>query len=231
MLHKDYLMRLIEQFTQAMALILGFKKAKNHQKGLATIQNTLQEIFGVDARFLDKIPDEDLLLLLKVNSNGNKTIDPDRALMIAALQKENGDIYEDLNEPEKSYYAYHKCLTLNLEVLLNDCSTIFTGYLTDVELLVAKLVTYDLPWPTKDRLWRYYEKIGDYAKAEDMLYDLIEDEEYPSDIISQGIRFYERLLTKDETLLNAGNLPREEVEEGLANLKRGQFRVADNSDI
>jgi hypothetical protein len=90
MIRNDYLMRLIEQFTQALAIALGFKRARDYPKALSVIQNTLQQIFGVDAKFIDTIPEEDLLVLLRING----TIEPDRAVMIATLEKLTGEIYE-----------------------------------------------------------------------------------------------------------------------------------------
>lgn len=220
MLRNDYLMRLIEQFTQVMTIALGFKKAKDYQKSLSVIQNTLQQIFGVDAKFIDSIPEEDLLILLKVN----EIIVPDRAVMIAALQKVTGEIYEIQGNQEGCYYAYLKSLTLSLEVWLNDtdtsAQTLLKEYLPEIDSLDAKLADYNLPYPTKFRLWRYYEKFGKYAKAEDILYELLEDEEYGMDIVNEGISFYRRLLSKSDPELTAGKLPREEVEESLAKLEQ-----------
>jgi tetratricopeptide (TPR) repeat protein len=216
MLRNDYLMRLIEQFTQAIALILGFKKAKEYKKSLTAIQDTVQQIFGVDAKFIDTIPEEDLLILLKVDGN----IDPDRAVMIAALQRITGEIYEAQKELDLSYFAYLKSLTLYLEVFNHDGDTLLSDYLSEIEPLIGKLEHYELPCRTKHRLWRYYEKTGNYAKAEDLLYELIEADERESDILGQGVGFYERLLTKTDPELNAGNLPREEVEEGLTKWRK-----------
>ncbi len=214
MLRNDYLMRLIEQFTQATALILGFKKAKKYKNSLAAIQDTVQQIFGVDAKFIDTIPEEDLLILLKVNGN----VDPDRAVMIAALQRITGEIFEERNDSDASYFAYLKSLTLYLEVAISPEEPIFSEYPTEIEPLLTKLEPYELPYQTKHRLWRYYEKTGNYAKAEDILDELIETGESQGDILSQGISFYKRLLVKTDADLNAGNLPREEVEEGLTRL-------------
>jgi hypothetical protein len=216
MLRNDYLMRLIEQFTRAIALISGFKKARDYKKALSEIQDTVQQIFGVDAEFINTVPEEDLLILLKVDGK----IDPDRAVMIAALQGIMGEIYEARNDPDSRYFAYLKSLTLYLEVFIHDGDTVLSEYLSEIEPLIGKLADYELPYPTKLRLWRYYEKTGNYSKAEDWLYELMDDVECESDLVSRGVSFYEHLLTKDDPALAAGNLPREEVEEGLTRLRR-----------
>ena len=40
-----------------------------------------------------------------------------------------------------------------------------------------------------------------------------------------GIAFYERLINKDQTELQKGNLPIDEVLEGLAKLKKDQIQI------
>lgn len=65
----------------------------------------------------------------------------------------------------------------------------------------------------------YYELTKNYAKAEDVLFTLTETSEANNDILSKGIAFYERLIKKDQAELEKGNLPIDEVLEGLSNLK------------
>lgn len=216
MIRNDYLMRLIEQFTQALAIALGFKRAKEYPKALSVIRNTLQQVFGVDAGFIDAIHEEDLLILLK--STG--AIDPDRAVMIAALEKLAGEIYEAQGLEEEAYYAYLKSLTLYLEVLLSDGDALLKDYIPEIDSLLAKFTDYDVSCETKFRLMLYYEKTGKYARAEDILYELLDDEETGPEIIREGIGFYRRLLDKSDPELIAGQLPRDEVEEGLAGLEQ-----------
>lgn len=216
MIRNDYLMRLIEQFTQALAIALGFQRARDYPKALSVIRNTLQQIFGVDPGFLDTIHEEDLLILLK--SGG--AIDPDRTVMIAALQKLTGEIYETQGLEEEAYYAYLKSLALYLEVLLSDGDTLLKDYIPEIDSLLAKFTDYDLSCETKFRLLLYYEKTGKYAGAEDVLYELLDDEESGPEIIEAGIDFYRRLLEKSDPELVAGQLPRDEVEEGLAQLEQ-----------
>jgi tetratricopeptide (TPR) repeat protein len=216
MIRNDYYMRLVEQFTQALAISTGFKQAKDYPKALSVIQNTLQQIFGVDPKFIDTIHEEDLLILLR---SGN-TVDPDRAVMIAALEKSAGEIYEAQGQEEKAYYAYLKSLALYLEVLLSDGDTVLKEYIPELDTLLDKFTDFDLSTSTKFRLWRYYEKTGKYASAEDALYELLGDEESGPEIVREGVDFYRRLLAKSDPELMAGRLPREEVEEGLAKLEQ-----------
>jgi hypothetical protein len=113
-------------------------------------------------------------------------------------------------------------VAIYLEVLLTDGDTILKDNIPEIDSLLAKFTDYDLSYPIKFRLYLYYEKTGKYAKAEDVLYELLEDEEAGPGIVKEGIDFYQRLLAKSDPELTAGQLPRDEVEEGLAKLLENQ---------
>ena len=128
------------------------------------------------------------------------------------------DPYLD-SEPE-SYYRYLKALHFFLAAALRDHDVKDIDLATPIEDIMHKLEEYELPLKTKSRLFRYYEMIGSYARAEDVLFEMVEAEEPAGDEeIEQGIAFYQRLLKKSDADLSAGNMSREEVEEGLAQLR------------
>jgi len=58
---------------------------------------------------------------------------------------------------------------------------------------------------------------GKYARSEDRLFELAKRR--PEEGLQVGIPFYERLLKKTDQELERGNLPRNEVKEGLEELK------------
>jgi hypothetical protein len=68
-------------------------------------------------------------------------------------------------------------------------------------------------------LFRYYESAGKYSKAEDVLFEALEDSG-GADWVAAGQAFYERLAGKSDAELAAGNLPREELEESREELAR-----------
>jgi len=82
--------------------------------------------------------------------------------------------------------------------------------------LLDKLDEYELPFEINDLLWRFHEQTGDFAKAEDALFDLLDD---APDLVPEGIDFYERLATLTDAELLEGDLPRDEVAAGLAELQ------------
>jgi hypothetical protein len=71
---------------------------------------------------------------------------------------------------------------------------------------------------THAALMIYHEQEGHFAKAEDGLFAMLEAAPDNREALAIGLAFYHRLQAlSDETLL-MGNLPRDEVEAGLAEL-------------
>jgi len=61
---------------------------------------------------------------------------------------------------------------------------------------------------------------GDFARAEDALFRVLKLIGPQPEVLSRGRVFYQELLTLDDATLEAGNLPRDEVEESLADIER-----------
>lgn len=64
----------------------------------------------------------------------------------------------------------------------------------------------------------YYERMGRYADAEDCLWKAVEVAGNEPQILRRGQMFYETCRKQADNRLQAGNLPRPEVEDGLADL-------------
>jgi hypothetical protein len=140
-------------------------------------------------------------------------------LWAATLLKAEGEIYEDMGNAKESYYRYLKSLHLLLEVLLHEYIDSDSDFYMAAKDLLKKLEDYELPGSTKEKVFAYYEHIGQYAKAEDTLFEMLEDDGADNALVERGQAFYTRLLTKSSSDLMAGNFSREEVQEGLAQLR------------
>lgn len=64
----------------------------------------------------------------------------------------------------------------------------------------------------------YFERMGRFADAEDALWKALEVSGNDPEIVRRGKAFYENCRKHADNKLEAGDLPREEVEEGLAEL-------------
>jgi hypothetical protein len=226
MLRNDYIMRMIEQFINALAQIQLYKKGEDYLRAFQASEETFQQLFGVNSAFFNMVPTEDLLSLLQTDG----ILDRDKTIMIAALLKLEGDIYEAQKDPEESSFRHLKSLDLYLEAFLCNSRIELAQHFSDIGELVSSLEDYELPEETNQRLWRYYEKDSQYAKAEDIIYALMENGRDERGTLEQGIYFYERLINKSDRDLIAGNLPRDEVEDGLAGLKELRRKNAANGN-
>mgnify|MGYP001007716688 CR=1 FL=1 len=92
-----------------------------------------------------------------------------------------------------------------------------------IERLLKKTDEAQYSFDFKRKLLLYFNIIGNYAKAEDLLFIVIEDVidlDIYKELLTEGINFYENLLVKTDFELEQGNLPRDEVVDGLNILKR-----------
>jgi hypothetical protein len=71
-------------------------------------------------------------------------------------------------------------------------------------------------------LMQHYERTGQFALAEDMLYSILEEKGDDREGLAFGVAFYQRILRQNDATLLVGNLPRAEILEGLGDLTHRQ---------
>ncbi|HLZ56550.1 MAG TPA: DUF6483 family protein [Ktedonosporobacter sp.] len=216
MVNKDYILRIAERFGRSLAIILGLRKLNKQEEALIYIDDVMQQMLGLTSTFLNSLSED---MLIKTFSPMG-VLNADACLWAASLLKAEGDVYEDMGKSSESYYRYLKSLHLFLTVLLQLPIESDSDFSLAAENLIDKLEEYELPNATKSKLFAYYEHIGQYGKAEDTLYELLESDQTNRELIEQGRDFYTRLLKKSDHELTEGNLAREEAEEGLAQLRK-----------
>jgi len=205
-----------EKIGRSLAIILGLRQYNQHEEALIYIDDLLLKTVGLTSRFINSLSDETLVTTISPLG----VLNADACLWIAALLKAEGDIYEeDLDKTTESYYRYQKSLSLFLAAILHEHIPTDADLYQDIEQLLKKLEDYELPPPLKSKLFAYYELSGQYARAEDTLFDLMEIGNN-REMVESGRAFYTRLLAKSDADLQAGNLAREEIDEGLAQLEK-----------
>jgi hypothetical protein len=212
MLRKDYIMRLIEQLGVAMARIIALKNNNQAHEALKEIEQACEKYLGLDPRVIEAASGEALLGLM---SMGGK-FDPRRAVLLGELLKEEGELYEMESMAERSYWGYTRSLWLFLESMNSDPAVRTPENLEDTRFVLGKLARYELSPELKSRLFCYYEWNGEFDKAEDMLFDLLDRDRHAW--VERGMQFYARLGAKPDAELARGGLPREELELGMKEL-------------
>ena len=137
-------------------------------------------------------------------------------MVLAAVLKQLALVSAAQQRLDLSRDCFLKSLHLVLGLNLCRDGTELAEYLPTVEELVEALKPYDLPPRTHAALMIFHEQRGKFSKAEDALFALLESVPGHADAIGLGVAFYERLLALSDAALDAGDLPRAEVEAGLA---------------
>jgi len=210
MIQKDYIMRMIEQLSGVLIKILFNKQTKDYVQAFFEINSAYKNLLGLDPEYIKALSEDEIVGML--TSNGS--IDAEKSIIIAELLREEAEIIELENGLNNTVFdMFHKSFYLYIEAI--KCNSIYkqNEYLKKIDKIVEKMKEYELPGHIQFRLFQYYEIIGCFGKAEDILYELI-DSKYPN-ILFEGKSFYWRLLNKSDKELIAGNLPRNEVNEGL----------------
>lgn len=217
MIKQDFLMRIVEQLALALGHVLQLRAKGFHEEALQATDDALQKLVGLDFKFVNMLALKDLLALLKPGID----LDVTRALVIAELFKERGDLWEIQNQEDLAFAAHAKALTLYLEIFTGPGQIDLPAQREKTEALVENLEEFELPYETRLRLFRYFDKTKRYAQAEDFLTEIVENGERQGadDPFGEGIAFYKNLLLKSDEDLEAGDLPREDVMEGLARLR------------
>jgi hypothetical protein len=213
MIERDYIMRMINVLFRALESILHLKKQKDYPAALLELRQTMKILLGVDQTFIEQFSDEQLMEFFRLD---DRTVAV-KCYVLGILLKEAAEIHRLQNEPEQHIAISLRSLNFLMESFLDTGNPIDERHLPAIIELFEALKEYQLPVELTKKIFRYYERIGQFAAAEDVLFAVLNND--PS-FAQSGVAFYERLLTKSDTELISANLPRNEVEKGLEDLHR-----------
>lgn len=217
MIRRDYILRMIEEFIQALARIRSLKQGQHWNEASGELDAEFKKLIGDDLQAVARLSETELLARLM--QDGPTHALREKTLVLTTLLKEAADVATEEGRQEDSRECYLKALHLLLDTLsrgeIFDCPE----FVPKVELLRESLQTAPLPTRTHALLMQHYERSGEFAKAEDALFAMLDAEPDNNAIVEFGLAFYERLRAQSDAALNAANLPRAEVLEGLKDLQ------------
>jgi len=219
MINKDYILRMAEKFGRALAIILHLREYNKYEEALLYVDDQLLQATGLTSSFINSVSDE--MLIQAISPLGVLSVE--KCLWIAVLLKAEGEIYEEQAKTNESYYRYVRSLRLYLLLLPHEASLQDSNLANDIQELLNKLGEYELPIEIQEKLFSYYENVGKYDKAEDVLFDVLDTHSANGEMIERGRAFYTRLQARSDVELLMGNLSRTEVAEGSAQLEAKQY--------
>jgi hypothetical protein len=216
-IRRDYILRMVEEFFAVLSRLKSLKQAQHWQEAAGTLDSEFQRLVGAGPDAIAALSETELMARL---IHGEPTlVVREKTLMLTALLKEAGDVAAGQGQLEKSRACYVKGLNLLLETLATGEVSDYPEFVPRVELFTAELAEAVLPLSTRARLMQHYERNGEFGKAEDALFAMMEFELQNPTLIEFGIAFYERIRNHDDSSLAAGNLPRPELEASLTDLR------------
>lgn len=212
MLHRDYVLRLIEQFTKRLGAILARKRAGDIEGAEASLAETARQLIGMDVEALLAFPPVQLLQMFRTGG----ILDLGKCLVAADILKEYADIAGLLDKKTEAVRAGWLSLRLYLEAFDDsdpDHIPDRRAYEARTEALLQAFEDYEMPPDMGLRVVRFFLLRGRYADAEDLLFVLVE-EDHPQAVAS-GIELFRRLRSQTDDALERGGLTRPEVEDAL----------------
>jgi tetratricopeptide (TPR) repeat protein len=163
MLTEDYIMRLINQALAVLLTALGLKKAGKYKESLQTFDQAVDSLLGLNARLVDAL--DDRMLLDRLTFMGK--LDIDRVQVLADIYREEVEVYQLLNQPEKSSPLEKRSLRLYLEAALASQADLNTDFIQKIEALRHKVIISELPVETHLALQDYLDRL--LAMSDDSL--------------------------------------------------------------
>lgn len=220
MFRRDYLMRQIEQLTVVLHRILFNKEHIPIEDAQRQLDEVSRHLLGLNIRSLQSLSSKDILELLSYQGS----IDTAKALVISDMFVGRGHLLYQHEEKGEAYWAYLKSLDLLLHLSLSEEVEPEDEVNQEIASRMAQsldhLKGWEIPEEPLRMLFSHYEKQGNYAKVEDVLFYYMEDYPQKSELPRQGLIFYEKLLQVEDEQLKAGNFSKEEAIEGLRIVKQ-----------
>lgn len=211
MITRDYFLRMIHQLAQVLAKVLKLSEVKQYNAALEEIQLSSKQLLGMDLRLLTSLSDTEFIRLLSLGER----FDVEKCIVTAELLRLIGEVRERQADENGKCHSYTTSLSLFLDLLFRESETLPKEYFDEIDVLISKLSSYELSSDLLQKLFRFYGIVRRYDIAENVLFDLVERD---SGFGAKGVKFYEQLRMKSDEELERGNLPRSEVETGLAEL-------------
>jgi hypothetical protein len=216
MIREDYILNWIKRYVQWLAEIVGLVKAEDHQGAMRRIDLVLRTLLEVGPDSVTALTDGEILARLTLSDPPQLV--QEKCAILAAVLQQLGQVCLAQQRPDAARDCFLKALQLALGLRLRGTPSALADAVPDVEDLAERLRPFSVPPRTWATLMLFRERAGRFAKAEDALFALLESAANGDEAVAVGVAFYERVRLLSDELLAAGNLPRAEVEAGLAGL-------------
>lgn len=214
MIKNDYLTTKMKELSEIITKVLKSNDSEQLEESRQMVNEAFKKLLGLNSELAGSLSYYDLMKLVGAYESAEAM----KFVILAQLLKLDADMYKAEGEGIRSFNIYLKSLNVYINAVLLDSDCLEQGE-EKIEEIIMEIEEYELPNESRILMLKYYELVNKFDKAEDILFDLLDDSDNEKSILEEGINFYERLLEKSEEQLEDGNLPCEEVKYAHERLK------------
>src|SRR5262245_48134886 len=137
MIRRDYILRMIEQFIQALARLRALKQERRWDQAVETLDEEFKRFVGIGAAAVERLTETELLART-IQGEPSLAV-RDKTLLLTGLLKEAGDLAVAREQPDEGRAWYLKGLHLLLETLGREESLETPECVPRVEAFVSAL--------------------------------------------------------------------------------------------
>ncbi len=214
MFKDDFIMKIIRQATMIFQRVLGLVGTDDLDQAEEVIEEASREFLGLEWETVEGNSAEFLAATLSRNDQAGVG----QMLMLADLLRAQAIIHTRDDNEDDAYANFLKALQMRLELTIGQGLSNAHLDATIDELVEEHLGEYLLPTETVQNLLAYYEKTTQFDKAEEIVWELVDDHITDEDMVQTGLEFYERILQKTDSEIRTGGMERAEVQSGFDDL-------------
>ena len=212
MIHSDYVRRLIEQLGKALRAILQAEQTGDRRGLERHFEAGGKTLLGFDLKLLDALDEPALRKFFQPDAE----LDAGKCLAAAMFLREKASRFADELDENRRLLLNQKALFL-LTIALEESPVLReTEFAAAFPEMLAAVPAESRTAGILGALRDYNETLGAFAKCEDVLFEQVAQQMISLDDAQDFLR---DLLRRSDTELSAGNLPRSEIEEAIAELE------------
>lgn len=209
MIHsRDFIMRLIEQFFEVVRLLLKSRSERRWDLAERHIDYASRLLTGTDFWALTTMSVGDVLRMLQ----GAGGFEATRCTLVAELITEAGAVEIERDRTTRARHLFERADELYAASIPRPDEEVEPHHKDALVRVGRRLQELAPTVEGTERLFRLYERFGDFARAEDELFHLVEAGWEPA--LEEGRAFYDRLERARDDQLVRGGLPRDELADG-----------------
>lgn len=201
MIHRDYIMRLVDLCAKALARVMNMPQPQEQQQALEDIRSTLAQAVSVSPDLLDSMTEMDLIILLRKSEWTAELFDS-----VGELLLQQGRILKSENKEMEAARVFRKAWLCFYEASLN------VGDFQSRSEKMDFCITHDILYAGNPGYYQtvleWLTRAGRYEKGEDWLFDMAEAG-IAAD--SDAEKFFGWLKLMPDDVLEKSGMPRDEV--------------------